>query len=256
MPLCSRWLIGAVFCLGCHAPLTIPGEASSAAAPPSDPSPSISSADPQLGAASTPSACLTQAAAYLDKGNDDGACAELAKYLVYNPEHLVIRLHYAELLLRTRHPAAARREFERFAADAQGEEKLPLQHLVHCHSQLMELAEARDDEYQEHLNRGIGLFYLACECDGRPETRERLSEEALLCLAAGELSLARKKRPDEARPCWYLYRVWSRLDQCLPAQRNLRRAEDNAPFSDLTPAEQRGLFLACQTVMPTGQMNR
>ena len=64
-----------------------------------------------------------------------------------------------------------------------------------------------------------------------------MSAESLLCKAAGELILARRERPDEARPCWYLFEVWSQLAQRQPAARWLRAAEDAAPFSYLTPAE-------------------
>jgi hypothetical protein len=57
--------------------------------------------------------------------------------------------------------------------------------------------------------------------------------------------LARLQAPDQARPCWYLYEVWSRLAQRQPALRHLREADMAAPFSYLTPAEKRNLRLAC-----------
>ena len=81
---------------------------------------------------------------------------------------------------------------------------------------------------------------------------EGLSTEALLCKAAAELGLARMKRPSEARPCWYLHEVWSRLAQQHPAARWLRAAEAAAPFSYLTPAEQRDLRLACRLLDAEG----
>ena len=61
-----------------------------------------------------------------------------------------------------------------------------------------------------------------------------------------ELALARLVRPDEARPCWYLYEVWSSLAQRQPAQRWLREADNWAPFSFLTPTEYRELQLTRQ----------
>jgi len=130
-------------------------------------------------------------------------------------------------------------------ADIQDESELATKHLVHCYSRLMEIAEAEDDEYAEHLNRGIGLYVLACERAHLPNPNEgELSVEAVLCKAAGELTMARMVRRDEARPCWYLYAVWSRLDQRQPALRHLREADALAPFTFLTPAERRDLELA------------
>ena len=70
--------------------------------------------------------------------------------------------------------------------------------------------------------------------------------EGLLCKAAAELTLANLERPDEARPCWYLYLAWSQLGQRQLALCRLLQADSAAPFTYLTPAEQRNLRLACQ----------
>jgi tetratricopeptide (TPR) repeat protein len=187
---------------------------------------------------------LSLAAAYLARGEEAEALPHLAHYLHAQPDHFVVRAHYAELLLRLEKPAEARREFERFVADAQDNEALARQHLIHCHSRLMEIAETQEDEYGEHLHRGIGLYLLACQRATLADADCTLSSEALLCRAAGELTMARLRKPDEARPCWYLYEVWSHLAQRQPALRWLRAAQAAAPFSHLTPAEQRGLYLA------------
>src|SRR5262249_56555631 len=101
-----------------------------------------------------------------------------------------------------------------------------------------------EDSYGEHLHRGIGLYYLAVQRAALPEPGDELPPQALLCKAAGELSLARLERPDEARPLWYLHEIWGRLAQRQPALRALRAAAAAAPFSDLTAAEQRSLQLA------------
>src|SRR5437879_4496763 len=45
---------------------------------------------------------LSLAAAYLDLGDEATACPHLARYVAAQPEHLSIRLHYAELLVRLR----------------------------------------------------------------------------------------------------------------------------------------------------------
>jgi tetratricopeptide (TPR) repeat protein len=188
---------------------------------------------------------LSLAAAYLAQGKDAQAAPHLARYLEAQPDHLAVRAHYAELLLRLDRPGEARAQFERFAADVQDHDTLAREHLVHVHSRLMEIAEGQDDEYAEHLHRGIGLYLLALERARMPEPDGALSAEGLLCKAAGELTLARLRRPEEARPWWYLYEVWTELAQQRPAARCLRAAAAAAPFSSLTPAEERRLALAC-----------
>lgn len=188
---------------------------------------------------------LSLAAACVERGDEAGAEAHLAQYLAAFPEHHIVRAHHAELLLRLRRPREARAQLERFVADVQDRPGLASKHLVHCHSRLMEIAEAEGDDYAEHLHRGIGLYLLACERAGLPDPEEgELSVQSVLCKAAGELTMARMARRDEARPCWYLYAVWSRLDQRQPALRHLREADATAPFSYLTPAEKRDLELA------------
>jgi len=161
-----------------------------------------------------------------------------------NPEVLLMRCRYADLLLEQKQLKEARQEMELFVRDAQEMGDAALKHLIHTHSRLMELAQAEEDEYGEHLHRGIGLCLLARQRAALPEPDGELSCEGLLCKAAGELAVARRLRPDDARPCWYLYLVWSRLAQQQPARRWLAAAAERAPFGALTPGEQRGLQLA------------
>lgn len=186
---------------------------------------------------------LSLAAAYLEQGNEAAACPHLERYLAACPEHLAVRGHYAELLRKRRQLNEARTQYERFDADAQETGLARHGYLIHCHSRLMQIAEEQQDEYAEHLHRGIGLYHLACERPAATE-EDRQNVESLLCKAAGELTLARMQRPDEARPCWYLYEVWTRLDQRQPAVRCLRAADEAAPFSYLTPHEQNSLQMA------------
>jgi tetratricopeptide (TPR) repeat protein len=189
---------------------------------------------------------LSLAAAHLQEGNLDQATVHLARYVEAHPEELILRARYAELLLRQHRLPDAREEFERFIADAQDAGGLAARHLIHCHSRLMEIALEREDEYGEHLHRGIGLYLLARERETLPDPDDELPVEGLLCKAAAELTLARLERTQEARPCWYLYAIWSHLGQSLPADRWLREAVAMAPFTYLTPAEERGLYLACR----------
>ncbi len=187
---------------------------------------------------------VSLAAAYLAQGEDEQAVGQLEHYLDAQPDHYVVRGQYAELLLRLDRLGPAREQFERFEADIQDHETLARQHLVHCHSQLMDIAKRIEDDYALHLHRGIALYWLARQRDELTDAGDELSSEGLLCQSASELVQARRQRPDEARPCWYLHEVWSRLGQRQPATRWLRAAEEAAPFSYLTPAEQRRLHFA------------
>jgi hypothetical protein len=187
---------------------------------------------------------LSLAAAYLQKNNTDNACAHLAKYVDANPDQLRIRGRYAELLLRLHKLPEARTQFEQLDCDFPVHGSSAGSDLIHCHSRLMELAEQSKDPYSEHLHRGIGLFLLARKRSTLPDPEEELPAESLLCKAAAELTLARSQRPDEARPSWYLYQVWSRLGQRQPALCRLREAEAAAALTFLTPAERCALDLA------------
>jgi tetratricopeptide (TPR) repeat protein len=189
---------------------------------------------------------MSLAAAHLEAGHDEAACEHLRRYLAAHPEHVAVRGHYAELLLRLHRRREARSEFERFTADAQDAGDGFTRHLVHAHTRLMEIAEGEDDEYGIRLNRGLGLYWLARERTTLTDPGGELPAEGLLCRAARELDRARRERPGEARPCWYLYAVWSQLAQKQLALRWLRRAAEAAPFSHLTPAEGRSLGLACR----------
>jgi tetratricopeptide (TPR) repeat protein len=188
---------------------------------------------------------LSLAAAFLVKGDDEAARLHLGAYVRAHPEDVNTRLHHAELLLRLKCLSEAKSEFQRAVADAQLAPEPAVHQLVHCQTRLMEIAEADGDDYAMHLHRGIGVYYIACQRAGLEQVEAAICTEALFCQAAGELALARLERPQEARPCWYLYEVWSRLDQRKPALRNLREADAAAPFSYLTPGEKNGLYLAC-----------
>jgi hypothetical protein len=186
---------------------------------------------------------LSLAAAYADQGEDELEALQLEHYLRLQPEHHVIRKQLADIRLRLRQPAEAHALLERFISDIQDQTELATDHLVVSHSKLAKIAELEEDSYNAHLHRGIGLFRLALQQAG-VENSDKMNIEGLLCRAAGELTQARLNRPEEARPNWYLYEVWTRLAQNQPAQRALRAAESAAPFSYLTPTEQRLMNLA------------
>ncbi|HTU22024.1 MAG TPA: tetratricopeptide repeat protein [Gemmataceae bacterium] len=187
---------------------------------------------------------LSLAAAYLAQGQEEDAAEQLEQYLRAQPNHYMVRSQYAELLLRLDRLGAARDQLERFEEDLPDHDSQTWQHLVRCHTRLMDIAQRSEDDYALHLHRGIALYWLARQRSELPDGDGELSSEGLLCQSASELVQARRKRPDEARPCWYLHEVWTQLALRQPATRWLRAAEEAAPFSYLTPAEQQRLHFA------------
>lgn len=188
---------------------------------------------------------LSLAAAHLALNQEKEALTFLQSYLKLKPEHFLIRLHYAELLYRQDHVEDAWGHLERVVREMQEYPQFAEEHLVGCHTRLMEIAHDLGDAYGENLHRGIGLYLLARKRAELGDERGRRLAEEMLCKAAAELTLARLRRPDEARPSWYLHGVWVQLAQRQPALKWLRRAEEAAPFSGMTPAEKRDLYLAC-----------
>lgn len=187
---------------------------------------------------------LSLAAAFLEQNDSDSACMHLRQYVDAHPDKLLMRARYAELLLQLGRLPEARTQLEEVICQAQGPCGTDSPDLIRCHSQLLAIAEESEDAYGEHLHRGIGLFLLARKCSALPEPEEGFSTESLLFKAAAELTLAHLQRPEEARPCWYLYEVWSRLGQRQPALCRLREADAAAPFTFLSPAERCSLQLA------------
>src|SRR5258708_2688683 len=180
---------------------------------------------------------LSLAAAYCAKGADGRGVENWTSYLQKQPDHVAVRAHLAEILLRVQCPEAARAQFERCVTDLQERSEIDPGKLIHCHSRLGELAEIFEDEYAERLHRGIGLYLLACQRANLPDPDGDLAVQGLLFKAARELSAAHLERPEVARPCWYLHEVWRRLGQQQPADRWLRAAEAAAAFADLTRVE-------------------
>jgi tetratricopeptide (TPR) repeat protein len=189
---------------------------------------------------------LSLAEAYLGKNDLARASRHLATYVRTHPEQLDVRCRYAELQFRLRRFRESREQFESLIADLQEQGTGAAGRLIDCHSRLVDLAERGHDDYAAHLNRGIGLSLLARERAVLQDPEGELPAETLLCQSAAELTLAHVQRPEEARPCWYLYEVWKQLGQHQPALSRLRQAEAAAPFSFLTPAEARCLELVFQ----------
>ena len=187
---------------------------------------------------------LTSAAGHLAHHQHEAASADLAQFLKAYPDHGNARFCHAELLLHMGKLSLARKQFgeliDRCPDTLPEDEYL----LLHCHGRLTEIGAALNDEFAVHLHRGIGLYLLAISPMPPGDDDPDVSNESLLCKAMSELCQAQELRPTEARPCWYLHAVYSKLGQPHLAWRWLRAARQAAPFTQLSPAEQRGLALA------------
>lgn len=185
---------------------------------------------------------LSLAAAFQHKGEDDKAVTWLARYLHAQPDHVAVRLHYVELLWKLRRAEGATEQLARYIADVQRSEARPAELLLAAHTQALGMALARKDTQAARLHRGIGLYWLASlkSDDDDP------SPEGLLCQAAAELLQAQRARPESARACWYLHRVWARVGQQTTARKWLHKAEEacQVPGHDLTGAEAEELSAA------------
>ncbi|MFN4260628.1 MAG: tetratricopeptide repeat protein [Gemmataceae bacterium] len=190
---------------------------------------------------------LSLAAAYLEKGDDAGACLYLARYVAAHPDLVQPRCQLAELLIRLRRYKDARHQLEQAVALAQDqtdEKSLALQ--IRCHARLMEIAEMVADNYHRRLHRGIGLYLMAHERATLPDPDGELPVEMLWCKAARELQAACIYNAEEARPKWYLYQTLLKIAPSRSARPCLDAAQAAAPYSYLTPAERRDLHLACR----------
>jgi Tfp pilus assembly protein PilF len=187
-----------------------------------------------------PADSISLAADCLARGDDAGAACHLTTHVIAHPDQIVFRAQLAELLARLDRLPEAQSQFESAVAHAQEGSAAARGRLVHFHTRLMEIARQRGDQYREDLHRGIGLYLIAAHLANQGQSGDT---ERLLFKATGALKEAQQHRPDDARTAWYLYRVWSQLDQPRPAERALRKAAGNAIGSDLTPAESRELAL-------------
>ncbi len=102
MRLRRGWVAGLVFCLGCQAVGLSEGTEQAGDRP-------VGFYEPVLtGQSEATGSHLSRAAALLEKGDDDAACWELARYLADHPEHFEVRVQYAELLLHQERLGEAR----------------------------------------------------------------------------------------------------------------------------------------------------
>ena len=185
---------------------------------------------------------LALAAERLDRGDDAAALPHLKAHVKAHPDAVMIRAYLAELHLKLGNAPAARTEFERVVADAQGAPPGPARrHLVHCHTRLMEIAQADDDAFAEHLHRGIGLLLLVQQWESDPERRDDVASEQTLSKAAAALRKAKDDRPADARVNLYLADVYDRLGSASAAKAARRAAKAALPDGSLTAWERERL---------------
>jgi tetratricopeptide (TPR) repeat protein len=237
-------LLPLTLCLGC-AVLTPYSDNAFSTADAADPSTARAGEDKE-GAIQESHRLLQAAAMHLEKGENAAALPCLTRYVEQNPDHVVMRSHLAELLLKLDKQEEAREQLERFVVDAQLQGEPACQQLAQGHIRLMEIAQKQGDEYAEHLNRGIGLYCIAQQVLGQPDGSDDPAAQKSLFKAIDELKSAAKLRPDEPRPQWYMHEAWCALGQSQPARQALRRARKLAVLGGLTPSEEESLALATE----------
>lgn len=187
---------------------------------------------------------VERAAAALVNGQQGEAAALLEQHVEEHPEAILVRAQLAELLFRMERLQQARLHFELFIASAQPSGVSAFRYLIHSHSRLVEIATREHQSFDEHINRGIGLFILA----GRRATEANQggdhSVASLLARAVDEFQSARQERPTDARVHWYLHCSWMQLGQVTLARQALQQADRYAILSRLTPHERLQLSVA------------
>lgn len=180
---------------------------------------------------------LTLAAESLAKGDDPTAATHFAAYVKAHPDQFMFRLYLADLYLKLDKPAEAKPHYERFIADAQDASAPPREHLVHCHTKLMEIAQKGNDRFGESLHRGIGLVLLTREAAADAETKEEM-----LCQALQTLLEAQEQRPGDRRVQVYLAEAHDRAGNRRGADVARAAARNLASPETLTSAELRSIM--------------
>jgi tetratricopeptide (TPR) repeat protein len=182
---------------------------------------------------------LALAAEHLDRGELSKAITHLTAHVRTHPDEVMTRAYLAELLFQSKRYDEAAAEFEEVIAAAQPMTGKPHDHLVHCHTRLMSIAEERGDEYREHLHRGIGLLRLVERWEGDSKRREDNASEATLVQALSELKAAEREKPKDARVHFYFAEVSSRLGQTAAASASVRKANALPPIGMTVNERQR-----------------
>lgn len=166
---------------------------------------------------------LDRAATAVAADDKPAAVAALERYAQLRPGAFAQRAHLAELYAQLNRPDDARLALETLLADLPaGAPSLPVR--PHCHTRLMKLAEARGDEFAEHLHRAAGLLALVEKWDADAANRGEAVAERTLSQALAAARTATELRP-ESRAAWeVLAAVYARLGEAEAAGGAERRA--------------------------------
>src|SRR5579872_533876 len=166
-----------------------------------------SNEDPKVDSTDDPLTNFTEA---LKRGDKLVAASHLETYVRQHPDQAMFRLQLAELLIQTKNDAKARAHYEQFVASAQRAPETIHKYLVHAHTRLMEIAQRKNDPFNELLHRGIGLLILVQEQDSNPERDAEFCEE-MLCKSLKALIEAKELKPGDQRVRVYLAEVYERM---------------------------------------------
>ncbi len=166
---------------------------------------------------------LDRAAAAIAADDKPAAVAALERYAQLRPGAFTQRVHLAELYAQLGRPDDARHALETLLADLPAG-ALSLLMRPHCHTRLMKLAEARGDEFAEHLHRAGGLLALVEKWDADAASRDDAAAERTLSQALTAARTATELRP-ESRAAWAaLAAVYARLGESEAADGATGRA--------------------------------
>ncbi len=179
---------------------------------------------------------LLKATAALEAKDFPLAAIHLRRYLQAYPDAVLIRMQLAELYFQLQRFEDSADQFQ-LALGEVIDPALPLHCRLHGHSRLMELAQERDDRFQEELHRGIGLVLLAEHRQASSQPEKMVNATQLLGKARTALVKASETAPKDARPALYLTSVWHSMQQHANAKASLEKAMLLAYCSPLTAQE-------------------
>lgn len=240
----SRWWgTSLILCLGCRGGAMSPWLLSEPPESVHSPAPAVlASRSREIDAnVAEPVDTLGLAAEAMRTGQSQAAADHLRRHVRENPDQIMIRAYLAELYQKQHADRDAEYHFTRFIESAQGGNPSVRDHTIHCHTRLMELAIGRGDDYQEHLQRGIGLYLLARKASLKSATVETEVVESMYGRAVAELTAATERDAADARGWWYLSRVWEELRQPQAVRRCLARARAGVGGSTMTASEKAAL---------------
>lgn len=178
---------------------------------------------------------LAKAAEHLDRDENREALPYLRAYVKANPDAVMIRAYLAELYLRLGETENASREFHTVIDIAETMSGPIRDHRVHCHTRLMEMAQADGDDFAEYLNRGIGLYLLVKRWDAEPGRSDEIVAEQTLSQALQAFREAEKYDSSDPRPQLWRAKVLDRLGQGAAAdtarQRAITLQDRSEPYS-------------------------